>query len=58
MYQEMKDQQKISIQDRVFQDLADAMLGKDWTNEQVRQKKIKDLKNGKYKNLSISIYPR
>lgn len=32
MYQGMKNQQKASIEDQVFNDLADAMLGKDWNN--------------------------
>ena len=33
IYQEMKDKQKMSVEDQVFNDLADAMLGKDWSNE-------------------------
>lgn len=54
----MKEEQNSSVEDQVFNTLVDAMLGRDWSNEEVRQKKIMDLKNGKYKNLMISIYPK
>lgn len=57
MRDDFQMQLKLSIEERVLNDLADCMLGKDFKDEAVRKKKINDLREGRYKDLVMTIFP-
>lgn len=58
MYEQLKNNKKLNMEERILSEIADAMLGSDWPDDEIRAKKIKDLREGKYRNLMMAVSPK